>query len=110
MESAEHLMAARTAGVVRCRTVSFRRRPIEDQYDQQMSLVMQGTPWDAKVRLATPIPMMGGMQATAATATAASSGGAEGSTDRVKKEDESLPVEVPDDVPQDWHTSIRKDV
>eukprot|EP00971_Amphidinium_carterae_P224277 4449561-Amphidinium_carterae.3 len=71
-EHEEHLVAARTAGVVRCRTV--RRRP--------------GTPWDAKGRLATPVPMMGGMQATPATATA-SSGGAEGSTDRVTKVDES---------------------
>eukprot|EP00971_Amphidinium_carterae_P079274 1568550-Amphidinium_carterae.3 len=50
-DSKEHLVAARTAGVVRCRTV--RRRLVEDQFDQQMLLAMQGTPWDAKGRVAT---------------------------------------------------------
>eukprot|EP00971_Amphidinium_carterae_P209251 4150902-Amphidinium_carterae.1 len=68
MNSEEHLGAARTAGVVRCRTV--RRRPVEDQFDQKMMLAMQGTPWDAKGRLATAIPTMGGLPPTAATATA----------------------------------------
>eukprot|EP00971_Amphidinium_carterae_P173429 3437877-Amphidinium_carterae.3 len=61
-DSEEHSVAAKTAGVVRCRTA--RRRPVEDQFDQQMLLAMQGTPWDAKGKSATPIPMMGGMQAT----------------------------------------------
>eukprot|EP00971_Amphidinium_carterae_P295578 5870407-Amphidinium_carterae.2 len=103
MESEEHLIAATTAGVVRCRTV--RRRPAEDQYDL---LAMQGTPWDAKSRLATHAPMIRGLQAVAGatTATAASSGGAGGSTDRVKKVDESLPVEVPDDVPEEGEPDV----
>eukprot|EP00971_Amphidinium_carterae_P349699 6491164-Amphidinium_carterae.2 len=71
MDSEEHLVAARTAGVVRCRTV--RRRPVEDQFDQQMMSAMQGMPWDAKGRLATAIPMMGGLPPTAATSTAKTS-------------------------------------
>eukprot|EP00971_Amphidinium_carterae_P021652 427086-Amphidinium_carterae.1 len=50
MDSEEHLVRSRTAGVVRCRTV--RQRPIEDQFDQQMMLALRGTPWDAKGRLA----------------------------------------------------------
>eukprot|EP00971_Amphidinium_carterae_P252619 5015199-Amphidinium_carterae.1 len=83
MDSEEHLVAARTTGVIRCRTV--RRRPIEDQHHQQMLLAMKGMPWDAKGRLATPVPMMGGMLVWAT----ATSGGAEGSTDRVTKVDES---------------------
>eukprot|EP00971_Amphidinium_carterae_P186152 3695254-Amphidinium_carterae.1 len=57
MDSEEHLVGCRTAGVVRCRTV--RRRPIEEQFDQQMMLALHGTPWDAKGRLATPVPTMG---------------------------------------------------
>eukprot|EP00971_Amphidinium_carterae_P241347 4792200-Amphidinium_carterae.1 len=92
MESEGHLIAARTAGVVKCTLV--RRRPIADQNDQQMLLAMQGTPWDSKGKLAT------------ATATAASSGGAEGPTDRVKKVDESLPVEVPEDVPEEGEQDV----
>eukprot|EP00971_Amphidinium_carterae_P154148 3057136-Amphidinium_carterae.5 len=104
MDSEEHLIAARTAGVVRCRTV--RQRPIQDQHDQQMLLAMQGTPWDAKGRLATPIPMMGGMQATATTAKTASSGGAVGSTERVKNMDESLLAQVPDNVPEDGEPDV----
>eukprot|EP00971_Amphidinium_carterae_P145132 2875573-Amphidinium_carterae.1 len=64
MESEEHLIAARTAGVVRCRSV--KRRPVQDQFDQQMLLAMQGTPWDSKGKLATPVPMMGGAIATPA--------------------------------------------
>eukprot|EP00971_Amphidinium_carterae_P007687 152130-Amphidinium_carterae.1 len=71
-----------------------------------MLLAMQGTPWDSKSKLATLIPMMGGMQATPATATAASSGGTGGSTDRVKKVDESLPVEVPEDVPEEGEQDV----
>eukprot|EP00971_Amphidinium_carterae_P080141 1586016-Amphidinium_carterae.2 len=59
MDSEEHLVGWRTAGVVRCRTV--RRRPIEEQFDQQMILALRGTPWDAKGRLATPVPTMGGL-------------------------------------------------
>eukprot|EP00971_Amphidinium_carterae_P024005 473767-Amphidinium_carterae.1 len=55
MDSEEHLIGCRTAGVVRCRTV--RRRPIEEQFDQQMMLALRGTPWDAKGGLATPVPM-----------------------------------------------------
>eukprot|EP00971_Amphidinium_carterae_P010165 200448-Amphidinium_carterae.5 len=43
MDSEEHLVAARTAGVVRCKTI--RRRPVEDEYDQQMLLAMQDVPW-----------------------------------------------------------------
>eukprot|EP00971_Amphidinium_carterae_P312248 6206313-Amphidinium_carterae.1 len=49
-----------------------------------MVLAMQGTPWDAKGKLATHIPTMGGAIITpaAVTANTASSGRAEGSTDR----------------------------
>eukprot|EP00971_Amphidinium_carterae_P107629 2131263-Amphidinium_carterae.1 len=71
-----------------------------------MALAMQGTPWDSKGKLATLIPMMGGTQATPATATAESSGGAEGSTYRVKKVDKSLPVEVPEDVPEEGEQDV----
>eukprot|EP00971_Amphidinium_carterae_P269209 5340706-Amphidinium_carterae.2 len=106
MESEEHLIAARTARVVTCR--SARRRPIADQYDQQMLLAMQGAPWDSKGKLATPIPMMGGMQATPAPATA-SSGGAEASTDRVRKVGESRMVEVPEDVPEEGEQDVRRE-
>eukprot|EP00971_Amphidinium_carterae_P180728 3584734-Amphidinium_carterae.1 len=59
MDSEEHLVGCKTAGVVRCRTV--RRRPIGEQFDQQMMLALRGTPWDAKGRLATPVPTMGGL-------------------------------------------------
>eukprot|EP00971_Amphidinium_carterae_P292290 5802346-Amphidinium_carterae.1 len=66
MDSEEHLV---TAGVVRCRTV--RRRTIEEQFDQQLMLALRGTPWDAKGRLPTPVPTMGGLPpATAAAASA----------------------------------------
>eukprot|EP00971_Amphidinium_carterae_P069149 1368642-Amphidinium_carterae.1 len=46
MDSEEHLVGCRTAGVVRCRTV--RRRPLGEQFDQQLMLALRGTPWDAK--------------------------------------------------------------
>eukprot|EP00971_Amphidinium_carterae_P057053 1127869-Amphidinium_carterae.1 len=46
-----------------------------------MVLAMQGTPWDAKGKLATHTPTMGGAIITPAAATASSSR-AEGSTDR----------------------------
>eukprot|EP00971_Amphidinium_carterae_P086193 1705375-Amphidinium_carterae.1 len=102
MDSEEHLIAARTTGVVRCRTV--RRRPVEEQHDQQMLLAMQGTPWDATGRLATPIVGGGGALVTPAAATAASSGGAEGSTDRAAKTGDGSPeveaTTVPDDIPE----------
>eukprot|EP00971_Amphidinium_carterae_P286139 5681545-Amphidinium_carterae.1 len=52
MDSEEHLVGCRTAGVVRCRTV--RRRPIEEQFDQQLMLALRGRQWDAKGRLASP--------------------------------------------------------
>eukprot|EP00971_Amphidinium_carterae_P010116 199416-Amphidinium_carterae.1 len=69
MDSEEHLVGCRTAGVVRCRTV--RRRPPGEQFDQQLMLALRGTPWDAKGRLATSVPTMGGLPPpTAATASA----------------------------------------
>eukprot|EP00971_Amphidinium_carterae_P017637 347460-Amphidinium_carterae.1 len=42
MDSEEHLVGCRTAGVVRCRTV--RRRPLGEQFDQQLMLALRGTP------------------------------------------------------------------
>eukprot|EP00971_Amphidinium_carterae_P111323 2205092-Amphidinium_carterae.1 len=45
MDREEHLVGCRTAGVVRCRTV--RRRPIEEQFDQQLMLALRGTPWES---------------------------------------------------------------
>eukprot|EP00971_Amphidinium_carterae_P331074 6464445-Amphidinium_carterae.4 len=70
-----------------------------------MLLAMQGTPWDAKGRLATPVPMMGGMQATPVTATA-SSGGAEGSTTRSVDESPAVAPDVPEDVPEDGEPDV----
>eukprot|EP00971_Amphidinium_carterae_P203771 4043981-Amphidinium_carterae.1 len=69
MDSEEHLVGCRTAGVVRCRTV--RRRALGELFDQQLMLALRGTPWDTKGRLATPVPTMGGLPPpTAATASA----------------------------------------
>eukprot|EP00971_Amphidinium_carterae_P090258 1786876-Amphidinium_carterae.1 len=108
MDSEEHLVGCRTAGVVRCRTV--RRRPIEEQFDQQLMLGLRGTPWDAKGRLATPVPTMGGLPPpTAAEAStsrgmdagqvtamgvAPEAGGAAGSTDQQM-------AEGPEDLPEE---------
>eukprot|EP00971_Amphidinium_carterae_P250662 4976110-Amphidinium_carterae.1 len=64
MDSEEHLVGCRTAGVVRCRTVG-------EQFDQQLMLALRGTPWDAKGKLATLVPAMGGLPPpTAASASA----------------------------------------
>eukprot|EP00971_Amphidinium_carterae_P102254 2024525-Amphidinium_carterae.1 len=57
MDSEEHLVGCRTAGAVRCRTV--RRRPVEEQFDQQLMLALR-------------VPTMGGLPPpTAASASAA---------------------------------------
>eukprot|EP00971_Amphidinium_carterae_P070923 1402612-Amphidinium_carterae.1 len=79
MDSEEHLVGCRTAGVVRCRSCrTVRRRPIEEQFVQQMMLALRGTPWDAKGRLATPVPTMGGLPPPTAAASSATRGMDEG--------------------------------